>query len=269
MGCRPAADKLFFCGKEWSQGHRPLLLLQQHREKWEEHSVFGCVVTVLVKEHNWPNEACAHSRSNQSFRPHAYGMTAGQTEIIYPPGGQWLKLNEVPPAFYRMNGEVKELPIERWAILPLKGWERYMSDSLSHTHLQIPLACFLLRSGSKSPRHGSGSAPAWPMEYGKSDADQFLVQKGSYWQPPYHLECPLLGSNHSVTSKFVGKPTLRGNKIWGSQHHVSSQLTAGPNCHPADELSCGPALQSPDSLHHWCRKERPCFPLHPVGATSL
>ena len=71
--------------------------------------------------------------------------------------------------------------------------------SLSHTHLQIPLACFLLRSGSKFPRYRSGSAPAWPMEYAKSDAVQFLVQKSSYWLPLYHLECPFLGSNHSVT----------------------------------------------------------------------
>lgn len=53
-----------------------------------ENTVFVCVVIVLVKEYNWPNEARAHSRSNQSFQPHAYGMTAGQTEIIYPPCGQ-------------------------------------------------------------------------------------------------------------------------------------------------------------------------------------
>lgn len=241
------------------------------RRSGEEHSVFGCVVIVLVKEYNWPNEARAHSRSNQSFQPHVYGMTAGQTKIIYPPCGQWLKLNEVPPAFYEMNGGVKKLPTERWAILPLEGWERFMTDSLSHTHtrLQIPLACFLLRSGSKSPGYRSGSAPAWPMEYAKSDAVQFLVQKSSYWPPPYHLECPLLGSNHSVTSKFVRKPMLRGSKIWGSQHRQAPSRQPGPNCQCCRRAVLWACLHLQTACTTDAARSRPGFLLHSVEATRL
>lgn len=242
------------------------------RRSGEEHSVFGCVVIVLVKEHNWPNEACAHSRSNQSFWPHAYGYDCWSDWDHIPTLWSMTKTEWSPFSILRNEWWGEEAPHRKVSNLTterLREIHDWLSLSHTQTRLQIPLACFLLRSGSKSPGYGSGSAPAWPMEYGKSDADQFLVQKGSYWQPPYHLECPLLGNNHSVTSKFVGKPTLRGNNIWGSQHQASSQLTAGSNCHPAGELSCGPALQSPDSLHHWCHKDRPCFPLHPVGATSL
>ena len=100
--------------------------------------------------------------------------------------------------------------------------------SLSHTHLQIPLACFLLRSGPKSPRYRSGSAPAWPMEYAKSDAVQFLVQKVATGRHP------ITWNAHSWEATTVLQVSLWGSPRWqgAKSEALNSSQQPGPNCQP-------------------------------------